>query len=325
MPSMPGMETFKGELHHSSKHPGPDGYKGKKAVVIGSNNSAHDICADLWEEGADVTMVQRTSTHVARSDTLMELALGGLYSEAALKAGITTDKADLIFASLPYKVLPPLQVPVYEEMKKRDAEFYARLEKAGFMLDFGDDGSGLFMKYLRRGSGYYIDVGASELVADGKIKLKSGVGVERINEHSVVFADGSELPADLIVFATGYGSMNGWVGAADQQGDRRQGGQVLGPRLRHAQGPGAVGGRAAQHVEADAPGGAVVPRRQPAPVAPLLAVPVAAAEGAHGGNSDAGVRHGAGASPVLRRCTPDLPVAVCLRSPVVRGRHGTFR
>ena len=46
------------------------------------------------------------------------------------------------------------------------------------MLDFGADGSGLFMKYLRRGSGYYIDVGASQLIIDGKIKLKSGVEVE---------------------------------------------------------------------------------------------------------------------------------------------------
>jgi putative flavoprotein involved in K+ transport len=211
MPKVPGMEDFQGDLHHSSKHPGPDAYKGKKCVVIGSNNSAHDICAALWEGGADVTMVQRSSTHIARSDSLMDLALGGLYSESAVKAGVTTDKADLIFASLPYKILPTLQVPVYEEMAKRDADFYKRLEKAGFMLDFGEDGSGLFVKYLRRGSGYYIDVGASELVADGKIKLKTKVNVERIKERSVQFSDGSELPADLIVFATGYGSMNGWA------------------------------------------------------------------------------------------------------------------
>ena len=27
----------------------------------------------------------------------------------------------------------------------------------------------------------------------------------------MVFSDGSELPADLIVYATGYGSMNGWA------------------------------------------------------------------------------------------------------------------
>jgi putative flavoprotein involved in K+ transport len=210
-PTIAGADTFTGEQHHSSKHPGPEAYKGKKCVVLGSNNSAHDICAALWEGGADVTMIQRSSTHIAPSDSLMELALGGLYSESAVKAGVTTDKADLIFASIPYKIMAPMQVPVYDEMKKRDADLYARLEKAGFMLDFGVDGSGLFMKYLRRGSGYYIDVGASELVANGSVKLKSGVTIERINPKSVTLTDGTELPADLIVYATGYGSMNGWL------------------------------------------------------------------------------------------------------------------
>ena len=141
----------------------------------------------------------------------MELALSRLYSESAVKSGITTDIADLIFASVPYKILPAFQIPVYKQIAERDAEFYERLTKAGFLLDFGEDGSGLFMKYLRRGSGYYIDVGASELIAEGKIKLKSGVNIERIKEHSVVLTDGTELPADLIVYATGYGSMNGWA------------------------------------------------------------------------------------------------------------------
>ena len=211
VPKIPGAETFEGDQHHSSKHPGPEKYAGKKAVVLGSNNSAHDICAALWEHGADVTMIQRSSTHIAPSNSLMELALGGLYSEEALKNGIDHHKADLIFASVPYKIMHTFHIPVYEEMKKRDADLYSRLEKAGFLLDFGDDGSGLFMKYLRRGSGYYIDVGASELVANGSIKLKSGVNIERINPKSVTLSDGTELPADLIVYATGYGSMNHWL------------------------------------------------------------------------------------------------------------------
>lgn len=206
----PGMASFKGTQVHSSQFKNGEAWRGKKAVVVGSNNSAHDICADLWEHGADVTMVQRSTTHVARSDSLMDLALGGLYSEAALKAGIDTATADLIFASLPYKALPPLQIPVYEQMKERDADFYARLEKAGFQLDFGDDGSGLFMKYLRRGSGYYIDVGASELVANGSVKLKNGA-IERVTDSGLAMQDGSELKTDLIVWATGYSSMNGWV------------------------------------------------------------------------------------------------------------------
>ena len=183
----------------------------RKCVVLGSNNSAHDICAALWEQDADVTMIQRSSTHVARSDTLMELALGPLYSESAVKAGITTDIADLLFASIPYRIMPAFHIPVYREIARRDADLYERLTRAGFLLDFGDDGSGLFMKYLRRGSGYYIDVGASDLIADGRIKLHSGVNIEEIHEDSVVLTDGTVLPADLIVYATGYGSMNGWA------------------------------------------------------------------------------------------------------------------
>jgi putative flavoprotein involved in K+ transport len=210
IPALPGQDVFNGDQHHSSAHPGPDAYVGRKAVVVGSNNSAFDICGALWEHGADVTMVQRSSTHIVRSDTLMEIGLGALYSQQAVDSGVTTEKADAIFASLPYRILPEFQIPLYEEMRERDAEFYARLERAGFQHDWGPDGSGLFMKYLRRGSGYYIDVGAADLVADGKVKLASGQ-VDHLTEDAIVLEDGTALQADLVVYATGYSSMNGWV------------------------------------------------------------------------------------------------------------------
>jgi putative flavoprotein involved in K+ transport len=210
VPEIPGMDVFKGEQHHSSQHPGADRYRAKRAVVVGSNNSAHDICAALWEAGADVTMVQRSSTHIVRSDTLMDVGLGALYSQEAVESGITTEKADMTFASIPYRIMHEFQIPLYDQMRERDADFYERLERAGFQLDWGEDGSGLFMKYLRRGSGYYIDVGASDLVANGDIKLKVGT-VSHVTEDAVVMDDGTELPADLIVYATGYNSMNGWV------------------------------------------------------------------------------------------------------------------
>lgn len=211
VPKFKGQDIFKGEQQHSSQHPGPDAYRGKKVVVIGSNNSAHDICAALWEGGADVTMVQRSSTHIVRSDSLMEIGLGDLYSERAVASGMTTRKADLTFASLPYRIMHEFQIPLYDKMREKDAKFYADLEKAGFMLDWGADGSGLFMKYLRRGSGYYIDVGACDLIIDGSIKLKSGSDVDHLTEDAVVLKDGTVLPADLVVYATGYGSMNGWA------------------------------------------------------------------------------------------------------------------
>jgi putative flavoprotein involved in K+ transport len=208
IPTLPGQDVFRGEQHHSSQHPGPDAYKDKRVVVIGSNNSAFDICGALWEVGADVTMVQRSSTHIVRSDSLMEFGLGALYSERALEAGVTTFKADTIFASLPYRIMHEFQIPLYQQMAERDKDFYERLEASGFRHDWGADGSGLFMKYLRRGSGYYIDVGAADLVANGDVPVRQGQVVE-LTETGVKLDSGEELPADLVVYATGYGSMNG--------------------------------------------------------------------------------------------------------------------
>ena len=211
VPAIPGAASFKGTLVHSSKFPGGEGWGGKRCVVVGSSTSAHDICASLWEHGAEVTMVQRSSTVVATSEALMELAWGKLYSEAAVASGITTDIADLTLASVPFKELPETQKPLYGKIRERDAGLYEGLARAGFLHDFGEDGSGLHSIYLRRGAGYYIEVGASQMIIDGKIRLKSAAGVQGIGEHSVALTDGTELPADLVVLATGYGSMNGWA------------------------------------------------------------------------------------------------------------------
>ena len=209
IPEFPGAERFKGKQHHSSQHRGGEGWAGKKCVVVGSNNSAHDIAADLWEHGADVTLLPRSPTLVVRADTLARNR--PLYSEEAVASGITTEIADLTTASMPYAALPTVAQPVMAQIRREDADFYARLEKAGFKLTFGEDNTGIGPMYLRRGSGYYIDVGASELIADGRIKLRSGVEIERLTEDSVVLNDGTELKADLVVYATGYGSMNQWA------------------------------------------------------------------------------------------------------------------
>jgi putative flavoprotein involved in K+ transport len=207
-PEFAGAERFEGTQQHSGAYAGGAPWAGRDCVVVGSNNSAHDICADLWEHGARVTMLQRSSTMVARSETLQALGWGRLFSEDALRRGVTTERADMTLASMPYRVLAQAQTAVTTEIARRDADFYDRLRAAGFMLDFGEDGSGLSMKYLRRGSGYYIDVGASELVADGRIGLRSGVTVRELRARSVVLDDGSELPADLVVHATGFGPLS---------------------------------------------------------------------------------------------------------------------
>src|SRR5204862_1390907 len=105
MPALRGADAFEGRLCHSSQFDAGSNYAGKNCVVLGSNNSAHDIAADLWEQGAQsVTMIQRSSSVVCTSDALMEHAWGKLYSQAALEAGITTEIADLTVASTPFKL-----------------------------------------------------------------------------------------------------------------------------------------------------------------------------------------------------------------------------
>jgi putative flavoprotein involved in K+ transport len=210
IPDFPGRDRFRGEQHHSSAHPGPEAWRGKRAVIIGANNSAHDIAQALWEHDARVTMAQRSSTLVVKAETLHDYARKPLYSEEALEAGTDHDKADRILAATPFAIMPALAKPVYDTIRRVDADFYAALEEAGFRLDFGEDGSGLAMKYLRRGSGYYIDVGASQLVIDGEIRLAQGE-VREITEDAVVLDSGETLPADLIVHATGFGPMTGWA------------------------------------------------------------------------------------------------------------------
>ncbi|WP_160000096.1 NAD(P)/FAD-dependent oxidoreductase [Roseomonas sp. 18066] len=211
VPRYPGAEDFRGTQMHSSQYRNAEGWRGKRCVVVGSNNSAHDICADLWEQGADVTMVQRSSTLVIRADSSYNFLSSKLFSEEAVARGVTTEQADFIAASRPYALLPPMHQAIYREIRAHDADFYAGLEKAGFMLDFGEDDSGHALKYLRRGSGYYIDVGASQLIIDGAVKLRSRTRPARILPEAVELEDGTILPADLIVYATGFEAMESWV------------------------------------------------------------------------------------------------------------------
>ncbi|KAI3333506.1 hypothetical protein F4824DRAFT_490876 [Ustulina deusta] len=204
-PSIKGIENFKGDrLCHSSEFPGAaENSQGKKAIVVGSCNSAHDIAQDFLEKGYDITIVQRSSTHVVSSKAITEIALKGIFSED----GPPVDDADILIHGLPTSVLKAIQVKIAERQAECDKEILDGLARAGFKVDRGPDGAGLFFKYFQRGGGYYIDVGASQLIADGKIKVKQGQEIAEVLPRGLLFQDGTELEADEIVFATGYQNM----------------------------------------------------------------------------------------------------------------------
>ncbi len=205
-------DAFVGRILHSSDYQDGRDFAGQKVVVVGSATSGHDIALDLWESGAEVAMVQRHPTTVVKSETLLELGFD-IYSEQALAAGITHDKADMIVASTPIALFAETQKLVWARIRERDADFYAGLAKAGFSLDWGEDESGQAVKAYRTGSGFYIDVGCSQLIIDGRITVKSGIEIDRLTASGIRFADGSELACDVIVECTGYQSMHETVAA----------------------------------------------------------------------------------------------------------------
>ncbi len=204
---LPGAERFNGEILHSSQYSDGARFKNKKVAVIGAASSGHDVSVDLWEAGAEVTMIQRNPTTVVRSDTLMDLAFD-IYSEQATADGIDVDRADLITAATPFALQPAAQRSLYERIRARDADFYQRLQATGFLIDFGDDDTGLMMKAYRTGSGYYVDVGASDLIINGDIKVKAGVAIDTLTPTGIRFADGTEIAADAVIQSTGFQSMH---------------------------------------------------------------------------------------------------------------------
>ncbi|ETS85578.1 hypothetical protein PFICI_03603 [Pestalotiopsis fici W106-1] len=203
-PTIKGVEQFQGRLCHSSQFTGAvPNSQGKRAVVIGSCNSGHDIAEDFYKAGYDVTMVQRSSTCVVSSETIVQTALQPLFSED----GPPVEDADIIMWGQVAAYHKSLSQELAVIQNERDKETLLGLQKAGFAVDSGPSRAGLLYKYYQRGGGYYIDVGASQLIIDGKIAIKHGQEVEEILKDGIKFADGSILPADEIIFATGYQNM----------------------------------------------------------------------------------------------------------------------
>lgn len=198
-PELTGRDDFSGEVLHSSRYRSGQAYAGKRVLVVGAGNSGHDVAQDLCENGAEVTMLQRSATFVISTDTVMAVLMG-LYQEG----GIPTDVADLIAASTPALAsIPGLQAATKIAMD-RDAALLDGLRKAGFGVSSGVDGTGSMFLFYTKNGGYYIDVGCSELIVGGRIKVKHGVEIGKMSADTVTFSDGDVQQFDAVILATGY-------------------------------------------------------------------------------------------------------------------------
>jgi cation diffusion facilitator CzcD-associated flavoprotein CzcO len=201
IPKLQGLEDFQGPVLHSSNPTDDLDVSGKRVLVVGVGTSAHDIAHDFYLRGADVTMLQRSPIIVVSLEPSSLRAYELYRKNDGIRPIADTD---FMIAAVPYDLLRRLHGPLSREMAETDKDLLDGLRRVGFLLDNGEDDTGYFIKLLRYQAGYYINVGASELIIEGKIKLKAGVQIERLTRRAVIFSDGSKLETDVLVLATGY-------------------------------------------------------------------------------------------------------------------------
>jgi putative flavoprotein involved in K+ transport len=197
LPDIAGLKDFAGTVMHSSRYTDGEEWKGKRAIVIGTGNSGHDIAQDLHSSGGDVTLVQRSSTLVVSIEPSAQLVYAP-YNEGTL------DDNDLIASSMPLALARKSHAITAEKSKELDQELLDGLARVGFKLDFGEDNTGWQFKYLTRGGGYYFNVGCSDLIVSGAIALRQFSDIETFAAEGARMKGGETIAADLIVLATGY-------------------------------------------------------------------------------------------------------------------------
>lgn len=198
LPDIPALRNFAGPVLHSSQYTDGAAWQGKRVLVIGTGTSGHDIAQDLYSSGAKVSLVQRNTTMVVNIEPSAQLPYT-LYDE-----GPPLADCDLITTSVPLPLLKKSYQLVTEQGRKLDQPLLDRLERRGFKLDFGEDGTGWQYKYLTRGGGYYFNVGCSELIADGEIGLVQYSDIASFSADGARLHNGETMAVDLIVLATGY-------------------------------------------------------------------------------------------------------------------------
>jgi cation diffusion facilitator CzcD-associated flavoprotein CzcO len=211
VPTLPGLSSFHGPVMHSSAYTKAADFAVRKAVVVGTATSAHDIALDLFDSGVEVTMVQRGPVVVNQVETA-NLA----YAEH-LDPTIPTELVDIRDGLLQ---LRPLREAAYREYhafaKSRDADLLDGLKAAGMVVGDGFDGQGWPDLFQRTGGGFYLNKGASDVIIDGGIKILPFDRITEFTKDGADLDDGTTLQTDMVVLATGY--QNRKVEVADQFG-----------------------------------------------------------------------------------------------------------
>jgi cation diffusion facilitator CzcD-associated flavoprotein CzcO len=197
IPELPGLKDFQGEVMHTTAFTNGANWRGKKALVIGTGTSGHDVAQDLHANGCDTTIVQRGETMVISIDPSAKLTYG-IYN------GIPIEDGDLLASTNTKPIVKKNLQILTQRMLDYDRKTIEGLIARGFKFCTGEDGAGHQWMVRTRYGGYYLDAGCSQLIIDGEIGLLHYDRIERFENEGARLTDGSLKAADVIVLATGF-------------------------------------------------------------------------------------------------------------------------
>lgn len=170
-PEIEGLQSFTGEILHSTQYKTGEKFKYKSVLVVGSGNSGMEISLDLANYGADTSVVVRSPIHVL-SRSMIHLGLVLLkYTSLYWVDSLLVLMSKIVYGDLcKYGMERPKEGP------------FAMKDKYG--------------KYP------VVDVGTYQNIKSRHIQVLPGI--KRIRGTNVIFEDGKEYAFDAIVLATGF-------------------------------------------------------------------------------------------------------------------------
>ncbi|KAI3757137.1 hypothetical protein L6452_04671 [Arctium lappa] len=173
IPRVYGLDSFNGSVIHSIQYENGKKFNGKNVLVVGSGNSGMEIAYDLYNWGAQTSIVIRSPVHVFTK----EIVQLGMYLLQYLPCSIV-DRIVIMCGKL----------------------LYGDLSEHGIQRPV----KGPFLIKRELGRSPVIDVGTIARIKTRDIKVMSTI--EEVNEDLIKFTDGTEKHFDAIVFATGFRS-----------------------------------------------------------------------------------------------------------------------
>ncbi|PIN06762.1 Flavin-containing monooxygenase [Handroanthus impetiginosus] len=170
-PKIEGLETFWGEVMHSTRYKNGKKFVGKNVLVVGSGNSGMEIALDLAECGAKTSIVVRSPIHIL--------------SRQMMYAGV------VLFQYLPFNWVEYLVTMMSKVV-------YGDLTKYGIQRPR----EGPFVCKAKYNKYPVLDVGTFDKIKSGEIQVLPGI--RSIKGNNVLFENGKENPFDAIIFATGF-------------------------------------------------------------------------------------------------------------------------